>query len=277
MAIWKDRLATGAIYAGLILILVITVYPLIWVVGTSLNPGNGLLITRMFPEHPTFQQYSRLIGETDFAQWYFNTLKISFSNMALSTLLIAVSAYAFSRFRFKGRKAGLMILLVLQMFPGFLSIMALFVLLMQTKLLDTHLGLILIYAGGSISFGIWVMKGFFDTIPKSLEEAALIDGANQFDIFVKIMLPLSLPALTFVMMNSFIGPMMDFILPQIVLRSPEKQTLAQGLYNMVSDKMNSGFAQFAAGAVLTALPITIIYTLFQKYLIHGLTAGADKG
>ncbi len=277
MAVIRTKLAVPLIYAALTVILIATLYPLVWVVGTSLNPGNTLLISSMLPRNPTFVHFARLIRETDFLTWYRNTLVIALSNMALSTLLVTVTAYAFSRFKFKGRRAGLVTLLVLQMFPGFLSIMAIFVLLLQTGLLNTHLGLILIYTGGSVSFGVWVMKGYFDSIPRSIEEAAIIDGAGRKDVFIRMMLPLSVPALTFVMLTSFIGPVMDFILPQIVLRSSEKMTLAQGLYGMVSDKMNSSFSLFAAGSVLTALPITILYMIFQRYLIHGLSAGADKG
>lgn len=277
MGVIRTKLAVPLIYAALTVILIATLYPLVWVVGTSLNPGNTLLISSMLPRNPTFAHFAGLIRETDFLLWYRNTLVIALSNMALSTLLVTVTAYAFSRFKFKGRRAGLVTLLVLQMFPGFLSIMAIFVLLLQTGLLNTHLGLILIYSGGSVSFGVWVMKGYFDSIPRSIEEAAIIDGAGRKDVFIRMMLPLSVPALTFVMLTSFIGPVMDFILPQIVLRSSEKMTLAQGLYGMVSDKMNSSFSLFAAGSVLTALPITVLYMIFQRYLIHGLSAGADKG
>ncbi|MBN2982099.1 MULTISPECIES: sugar ABC transporter permease [Cohnella] len=277
MAAIKGRVAVLGIYAALIGILIATLYPLVWVVGTSLNPGNSLLISSMLPKNPTLAHFAALLRETDFLLWYRNTLVIAVANMLLSTLLVTVTAYAFSRFRFKGRQAGLIALLVLQMFPGFLSIMALFVLLLQTGLLNTHLGLILIYAGGSVSFGVWVMKGYFDSIPRSIEEAAIIDGAGRKELFARIMLPLSVPAITFVMLTSFIGPVMDFILPQIVLRSSEKMTLAQGLYGMVSDKTNSSFSLFAAGSVLAALPITALYMAFQKYLIHGLSAGADKG
>lgn len=273
----RDRFLAAGLYALLAAIFASTVYPLLWVAGTALNPGDTLLISSMFPDHPTLRHFGRLLRETDFALWYRNTMFISVSNMLLSTLLVTVTAYAFSRLRFRGRQAGLMTLLVLQMFPGFLSIMAIFVLLLQTGLLNTHHGLILIYAGGSVSFGVWVMKGYFDTIPRSLEEAAIIDGAGRRDIFLRILLPLSVPALTFVMLTAFIGPVMDFILPQIVLRSSDKMTLAQGLYGMVSDKLNSSFSLFAAGSVLTALPITALYMFFQKYLIHGLAAGADKG
>ncbi|MFD0693074.1 sugar ABC transporter permease [Paenibacillus sp. GCM10027628] len=273
----KANLIVTGIYMVFAVLLVAVFYPIIWVVGTSLNPGDALLVSKMIPAEPTIAHYTELIRNTDFVLWYKNTIKIALSNAVVSTTLVAVTAYAFSRFRFKGRKQGLMILLILQMFPGFLSVMAIFVLLLQTKLLDTHLGLILVYAGGSVSMGTWVMKGHFDTIPKSLEEAAYIDGASNTDVFFKIIFPLSLPAITFVALNSFITPFMDFILPQIVLRSSEKMTLAQGLYNMVANETNSSFTLFAAGAVLVALPITLLYMYFQKYLINGITAGADKG
>ncbi|NOU70959.1 ABC transporter permease subunit [Paenibacillus sp. LMG 31458] len=273
----KSNLIVTGIYMVFAVLLIAVIYPIIWVIGTSLNPGDALLVSKMIPDEPTIAHYLDLIRNTDFVLWYKNTIKIAISNAVVSTTLVAATAYAFSRFRFKGRKQGLMTLLVLQMFPGFLSVMAIFVLLLQTKLLDTHLGLILIYAGGSISMGTWVMKGHFDTIPKSLEEAAFIDGASNTDVFFKIIFPLSLPAITFVALNSFITPFMDFILPQIVLRSSAKMTLAQGLYNMVANETNSSFTLFAAGAVLVALPITVLYMYFQKYLINGITTGADKG
>ncbi|UKS26955.1 sugar ABC transporter permease [Paenibacillus sp. HWE-109] len=273
----KSNLIVVGIYMVFAVLLIAVIYPILWVIGTSLNPGNALLVSTMIPDEPTIAHYIDLIKNTDFVLWYQNTIKIAISNAIVSTALVAATAYAFSRFRFKGRKQGLMTLLILQMFPGFLSVMAIFVLLLQTKLLDTHLGLILIYAGGSISMGTWVMKGHFDTIPRSLEEAAFIDGASNMNVFFKIIFPLSLPAITFVALNSFITPFMDFILPQIVLRSSEKMTLAQGLYNMVANETNSSFTLFASGAVLVALPITLLYMYFQKYLINGITTGADKG
>ncbi|KEQ23900.1 sugar ABC transporter permease [Paenibacillus tyrfis] len=277
MSKFKNNLIVTGIYLIFAVLLVTTVYPIVWIVGTSLNPGDNLLVSKMIPDHPTIAHYIELLQTTDFVLWYQNTIKIALVNAVVSTALVAATAYAFSRFRFKGRQQSLMLLLVLQMFPGFLSVMAIFVLLLQTKLLDTHLGLILIYAGGAVSMGTWVMKGHFDTIPKSLEEAAFIDGASHADAFFKIIFPLSLPAITFVALNSFITPFMDFILPQIVLRSSDKMTLAQGLYAMVANETNSSFTLFAAGAVLVALPITLLYMYFQKYLIHGIAAGADKG
>ncbi|MCU6712891.1 sugar ABC transporter permease [Paenibacillus sp. J5C_2022] len=277
MSMLKNKLTVAGIYAVFMILLVIIFYPMLWVIGTSLNPGTALLVSSMFPSDPTLGHYSELFRNTDFGLWYGNTLKIAVVNAVMSTALVALTAYVFSRFRFAGRKLGLMLLLILQMFPGFLSIMAIFVLLLQTKLLDTHLGIILVYAGGSVSMGTWVMKGHFDTIPRSLEEAAFLDGATHRDTFFKIILPLSLPAVTFVALNSFITPFMDFILPQIILRSSDKMTLAQGLYNMVANETNSSFTLFAAGAVLVALPITVLYMYFQKYLVGGLASGADKG
>ncbi|GIP31900.1 sugar ABC transporter permease [Paenibacillus sp. J2TS4] len=277
MSMLKNKLVVAGIYAVFAILLAAIFYPMLWVVGTSLNPGTTLLVSNMFPSDPTIGHYTELIRNTDFMLWYGNTIKIAAVSAVVSTALVSLTAYVFSRFRFAGRKLGLIVLLILQMFPGFLSIMAIFVLLLQLKMLDTHLGIIVVYAGGAVSMGTWVMKGHFDTIPRSLEEAAFLDGATHKDIFFKIILPLSLPAVTFVALNSFITPFMDFILPQIILRSYDKMTLAQGLYNMVANETNSSFTLFAAGAVLVALPITILYMYFQKYLVGGLASGADKG
>lgn len=273
----KNNITLLLIYIFFGILLITTVYPLVWIVGSSFNPGDSLFSSTMIPKKPTLSHYIELFQETDYKLWYWNTVKIATANMLLSTTLVIMAAYAFSRYRFKGRRGGLMAMLVLQMFPGFLSIIAIFVLLLQTGLLNTHLGLILVYAGGSIPFGAWLVKGYFDSIPRSLEEAAKIDGASNVTIFTKIILPLSTPIITFIALISFIGPWMDFILPQVVLRSPEMKTLAQGLYGMVSGRGNTNFTMFAAGAVLVALPITILYMYFQKYLIEGLTAGANKG
>jgi arabinogalactan oligomer/maltooligosaccharide transport system permease protein len=197
--------------------------------------------------------------------------------MVISTFLVVTAAYAFSRFRFPGRRQGLMAMLVLQMFPGFMGMIAIYILLLQINLLDNHWGLILVYAGGSIPFGAWLVKGYFDGLPRSLEEAAKIDGASHVTIFFKIMMPLSKPILVFIAVTNFIGPWMDFIFARLILRSSEKKTLAVGLFEMVTGRGNSEFTNFAAGAVLVALPITILFLLFQKHLVEGLKAGANKG
>lgn len=264
-------------YAVLIITALCVLYPVVWIVAGSLNPGDSLFSSRLIPDTLSFAHYQYLFTETDYPLWYWNTFKIAFWNMILSTVLVVTAAYAFSRFRFPGRKQGLMAMLVLQMFPSFMGMIAIYILLLQVNLLDNHWGLILVYAGGSIPFGAWLVKGYFDGIPRSLEEAAKIDGASDVTIFYKIMMPLSKPILVFIAVTNFIGPWMDFIFARLVLRSDEKKTLAVGLFEMISGRANTEFTNFAAGAVLVALPITILFFMFQDQLVNGLKAGANKG
>ncbi len=196
--------------------------------------------------------------------------------MVLSVILSMGSAYVFSRFRFKGRKAALSTIMVLQMFPSFMSMIAIYILLQILGLIDTHLGLILVYAGGQIPFNTWLVKGYLDSIPRSLDEAAKMDGASNLTIFINIIIPIAKPIVTFLALTNFIMPWMDFIFPQLVLRSPEKKTLAMALYGLVSGQQNTQFTTFAAGAVLIVIPITILYTFLQKYVVEGLSAGSSK-
>ncbi|MCK2000180.1 sugar ABC transporter permease [[Brevibacterium] frigoritolerans] len=273
----KNLLINFILYAGLILIALSVLIPIVWIIAGSLQPGNTLFSSTMIPKEITFAHYKELFQETDYLLWYKNTLKIALANMVLSTFLVVTCAYAFSRFRFPGRKAGLMTMLILQMFPSFMAMIAIYVLLLQIGLLDSHWGLVLVYAGGSIPFNAWLVKGFFDGLPRSLEEAAKIDGAGHFTIFFKIMMPLSQPVLVFVAINTFIGPWLDFIFARLILTSTENMTLAVGLFNMVTGRGNTQFTMFAAGAVLVAIPITILFMIFQKQLTEGLTSGANKG
>lgn len=273
----SDIVVRIMIYSILIITTVFVVYPVFWVITGSLNPGDSLFSTRLIPETLTLEHYRYLLTETDYIKWYKNTLKIAFWNMVISTLLVVTAAYAFSRFRFQGRRGGLMAMLVLQMFPGFMGMIAIYILLLQINLLDNHWGLILVYAGGSIPFGTWLVKGYFDGLPRSLEDAAKIDGAGHVTTFIKIMMPLSKPILVFIAITNFIGPWMDFIFARLVLRSNEKKTLAVGLFEMVTGRGNTEFTTFAAGAVLVALPITILFLIFQRHFVEGLKAGANKG
>ena len=264
-------------YLLLILISVIVILPLLWLVGSSLNPGMSLFGSTMFPANPTLIHYRNLFFETDYLLWYRNTLTIATSNMVLSVILTTLTAYAFSRFRFKGRKFTLMLMLVLQMFPGFMAMTAVFVLLMHLGLLNTHLGLVLVYAGGQIPFNTWLAKGYFDGIPRSLDEAAKIDGASNLTIFKKIILPLARPIIAFIALVNFIGPWMDFIFPRLIPRTAGQRTLALGLYDMATGQQATHFTLFAAGAILVAVPITILFLFLQKLFIEGLTRGATKG
>lgn len=272
----RQKLVRAFIYLLLAAIAVITIVPLYFVVIASLNPGNSLFSARMLPEQLTIDHYYRLFTEKEYGLWYVNTLKIAICTMALTVVFVVITSYVMSQFRFKGRRSMLMFMLVMTMFPGFMSMIAVYLLLLQVGLLDSHLGLIIVYSGGGIPGLTWLVKGYFDGIPRSLPEAAKIDGASDGTVFLKIMLPISVPILTFISVSSFIGPWMDFIFARLVLRSSSKKTLAIGLFEMVTGRQNTEFTMFAAGAVLVSLPITILYMSLQKYLIRGIAEGASK-
>jgi len=273
---FKTFITKLLIYSLLVLVCIVIIAPVLWIIGASLNPGTSLFSTKMFPESPTFKHYVELFTKTDYPKWYLNTLKIATANMVLSVLLTTSTAYVFSRFRFRGRKISMMSMLILQMFPAFLAMTAIYVLLYRLGLLNTHLGLILVYAGGQIPYNTWLCKGYFDGIPKSLDEAAKIDGASNLTIFRKIILPLAKPIITFVALTNFMGPWFDFIFPQLILRSSDKKTLALGLFEWIQKNQNTQFTRFAAGAILVAIPITLLFVYLQKHIVSGLSSGAVK-
>lgn len=272
----RDIFATFGVYALLIFMALLVLTPIVWIIGASFNPMSSLLSATAFPENPTVLHHVKLIKETKFVYWYANTLKIALINMAISVVLTSMTSYVFSRFRFKGKRAGLLSILILQMFPSFMGMMATYNILWQLNLLDTHFGLILTYAAGQVPYNTWLVKGYLANIPRSLDEAAKLDGASNLRIFTQIVLPLMKPILIFVALSQFITPWMDFIFPRMILSSPEKKTLAIGLYDMINANTNNNFTTFAAGAILVAVPITILYVCLQKYLIQGVTAGANK-
>ncbi|CAH1197911.1 Maltose/maltodextrin transport system permease protein MalG [Paenibacillus plantiphilus] len=268
-----------ASYLFLAIVVCWSLYPAAWVVLSSFKPGKSLYSESFIPKSLTLDHYTELFqsGSLMFSTWYMNTFKVAIFSMLLSTFLVTITAYALSRFRFPGRKASLTLVLVLGMFPGFMSMVAVYILLMQLGLLDTHMALVIVYSFGSIIFNLFVAKGFFDTLPKGIEEAARIDGASNFRVFTSIMLPLSKPMLVFVALTTFTGAWVDFIFASLVLRSKEKWTVAVGLYDMVNSYQNAYFTLFAAGAVFIAIPITILFMYLQRYFVDGLTAGANKG
>lgn len=275
----KKRAILPAILAYFVIISasLIVLIPICWIVLASFSEGNSLFSGDSLFSKLSLVHYRELIQKTDFLLWYTNTLKIAAANMILSVFLSMGSAYVFSRFRFKGRKFSLTSIMVLQMFPSIMGMIATYILLQIIGLLDTHLGLILVYAGGQIPYNTWMVKGYYDSLPRSLDESAKLDGARNATIFFKIIFPLVKPMVVYVALTNFISPWMDFMLPQLVLRSPEKKTLAIALYSMVSGQQNTQFTTFAAGAVLIAVPITLLYIYLQKYITVGITAGASKG
>lgn len=266
-------------YLVILVMSAIVLYPVLWIIGSSFNPGDSLSGSSMIPKNATFKHYAELFdtSKSNYLLWYGNSVKVCLATMFFSVLAISFTAYAFSRYRFVGRKNGLLTFLVLQMIPNFSALIALFILAQLTGLIDTHLSLILIYVGGSIPMNTWLMKGYLDTIPKELDESARMDGAGHFRIFFQIIMPLAKPIIAVVALFNFIGPFTDFIVAKILIRSEEKYTLAVGLYDLVAKQFGNEFTKFAAGSVLIALPIAILFLSLQKYFVSGLTAGGTKG
>ncbi|AGA23251.1 arabinogalactan oligomer ABC transporter permease GanQ [Bacillus subtilis] len=267
-------------YLLLAFMAVIIVYPLLWTAGASFNPGNSLISTSIIPKHPTFDHYKELFAGKEslqYVQWYVNSMKISLFTMAGSLLCVTFTAYAFSRFRFKGRKYALTLFLLLQMIPQFSALIALFVLAQILGMINSHWLLILLYIGGLIPMNTYLMKGYMDSIPMDLDESAKIDGASSTRIFFQIILPLSKPMAAVVAMNGFTGPLGDFVLSSTILRMPESYTLPVGLFNLVNDVMGASYTTFAAGALLISIPVAIIFIMLQKNFVSGLTAGGTKG
>lgn len=267
-------------YGLLTFMTVIIIYPLLWTVGASFNPGNSLVSTSIIPKNPTLDHYKELFAGKEslqYVNWYMNSLKISIFTMVGSMISVSFTAYAFSRFRFKGRKNALTLFLLLQMIPQFSALIALFVLAQILGMMNSHWLLILLYIGGQIPMNTYLMKGYMDSIPIDLDESAKIDGASNTRIFLQIILPLSRPMLAVVAMNGFTGPLGDFVLSSTILRTPESYTLPIGLYNLVNEVMGASYTTFAAGAILISIPIAIIFIMLQKNFVSGLTAGGTKG
>jgi arabinogalactan oligomer / maltooligosaccharide transport system permease protein len=267
-------------YTFLTFMTVIIIYPLLWTVGASFNPGNSLISTSIIPKNPTLDHYRDLFAGKEslqYGRWYLNSLKISVFTMIGSMVSVSFTAYAFSRFRFKGRKNALTLFLLLQMIPQFSALVALFVLAQMLGMMNSHWLLILLYIGGQIPMNTYLMKGYMDSIPLDLDESAKIDGASNTRIFLQIIMPLSRPMLAVVAMNGFTGPLGDFVLSSTILRAPEAYTLPIGLYNLVNEVMGASYTTFAAGALLISIPIAIIFLMLQKHFVSGLTAGGTKG
>ena len=275
----KNRIELTLMYLVIAVMAIIIFYPLIWAFGMSLNPSSNLYGASIIPENWSFKHYEWLFTNprSNYLLWYRNTIVVATAVSLIGTLITSFTAYAFSRYRFKGRTYGLYAFLLLQMFPVLMAMVALYILLNMIGLLDSLVGLIIVYIGNSIPMNAFLVKGYFDTLPQELDESAKMDGAGHFRIFFQILLPLAKPILAVVALFNFMSPFMDFILPRIVLRSPEKYTLALGLFNFVSDQFANNFTRFAAGAILIAVPIATVYLFLQKYLIGGLASGATKG
>lgn len=267
-------------YAILLIVSLVIFYPLLWTVGASFNPGNSLVSTSLIPQHPTLDHYRELFAGKEslqYSHWYMNSLKISLFTMVGTVISVSFTAYAFSRFRFKGRDQALTLFLLLQMIPQFSALIALFVLAQILGMMNSHWLLILLYIGGQIPMNTYLMKGYMDSIPLDLDESAKLDGASHTRIFLQIIMPLCRPMLAVVAMNGFTGPLGDFVLASTILRTQEAYTLPIGLFNLVNEAMGASYTTFAAGAILISIPIAIVFVLLQKHFVAGLTAGGTKG
>ena len=255
----------------------LVIYPLVYVVSAAFSPGNSIANLNIVPfgDGVTLDHFKRLFTETNFLTWFKNTLTIAICTSAVTVVVASLSAYVFSRFTFVFKKSMMMSLLVLQIFPSFVGMVAIYIILWRVNGLDTLWGLILVYIAGNIPYNTWLVKSYIDTVPRSLDEAARIEGANHFKIYRSIMMPVIKPIITFLAITSFTGPWMDFIFPKMILRSPEKQTLALGLFGFITDKKNE-FTTFAAGALIVAVPFIIMFTLSQKMMVTSFGQAAVK-
>ena len=267
-----------------IVMVVFSGFPLLYVLSASLNPQGTLTGSNQLFSRIGFDAYARILStpEAPFALWFGNTIIIAATTSILTVFLGALAAYSFSRMRFTGRRVGLLTLVLVQMFPQLLAVVAIF-LVMSTISdlfpaigLNTQIGLIMVYLGGALSVNTYLMYGFFNTIPASIDEAAKIDGASHARIFFTIILRLVAPILAVVGLLSFIATTNDFVVASVLLIDPDKQTLAVGLYRLVSNPNYADWSAFSAGAVLAALPVMALFLYLQKYIVGGLTAGSDK-
>lgn len=262
-----------------------SLFPLYLVVISSFNPTGSLQITSFIPTEFSMVNYEALFTSPliPFVTWMGNSLLIAGSVAIASVVIGAASAFAFSRLRFRGKKRALELLLLVQMFPAILAIAAVFVIMERVFTfapgigLGTQAGLMLVYLGGAMGVNIWLLKGFVDSIPVEIDEAAKIDGASPMQIYWQIFLPLAAPVLAVVTLLSFIGTFNEFILASLFLTDMESRTIAVGLQQFIGGQYATNWGAFAAGSILASIPIVIIFLSLQRYIVSGLTAGATKG
>lgn len=267
------------IHLVLILACMAAIYPVLWVVKMALTSGQSFSMSgNPFPTEVSFANFEHIftMGDGLFWRQLFNSIVIAGVTTILGVVLACTAAYAFSRFRFPGRKVGLASFLITQMFPGVVMAIPLYILLDELKLLNSLTGLVLVYSTSAIPFCVWTLKGYFDTIPKDLEEAAIMDGASQWTIFTKVILPLARPAIVVTALFSFMTAWNEFILAATFLNDEKMFTLPVMLQRFVGD-YSTQWGYFAAGAILVSLPVMALFFRLQRHLIGGLTAGGVKG
>lgn len=266
------------IHLLLIIGVIITTYPLLRIFSVSIRPGDRIFSTDLsiIPQNATFLSYLKLFKETYFIKWIFNSLIITFATSFIGVILAATAAYAFSRYKFVGRKIGLLMLLFTQMIPAGMLILPLYLMIMKLNLINTYLGMIIAYSVSSLPFSIWILKGYYDTIPRSLEEAAKVDGTSDIGAFYKIILPLSKPALSIAFLFNFTMAWNEYLVARVVLYNPERYTWTLGLFELQGQFITQ-WGMFAAGSIIITIPVLILFFYTSKYLVSGLTLGSVKG
>lgn len=268
-------------YITLTILSIIWILPIAWVVLTSFRAEDGSYTPYFWPKGFTINNYVRLLTDTDqfyFMKWFGNTLFVAVCTCIIATFFVLSVSYVMSRLRFKMRKPMMNIAMILGMFPGFMSMIAVYYILKGIGISQSLVALILVYSGGT-GLGFFVAKGFFDTLPKALDEAAYLDGATKFQVFAKITLPLSKPIIVYTVLTSFLAPWMDFIFASVIMGDNyDNYTVAVGLFKMLEREfINTYYTQFAAGCVLISIPIALLFVSMQKYYVEGVAGGAVKG
>lgn len=262
-----------------IVLCIITLVPILYAFSLSFNSGSAALGSglSLWPGEPTMKNYQAILLEEPFLLWLKNSVILSVGTMVVAMGTAVTAAYAFSRYRFKGRNSVLKMLLILNAFPQILSMFAIFRLFKTFHLLNSYVGLIIVYAGSMCIFSIWNMKGYFDTIPVEIEEAARIDGAKAGQILLKVVLPLARPAIIVTAVMVLIFVWNEYLFSTTFMMSEDSYTLAAGLYQLQSNDYSRSWPLFSAAAILVSIPILIVFFCIQKYMVSGLTAGGVKG
>ena len=275
--------STGVRLLIALLLIIFSIFPVLWVFSASLNPTGSLATQSLIPKNPGLENYKTLFTTVPYWTWFFNSIKVSGITAILSLSITTIAAYAFSRFRFRHRQTMLKGILLIQVFPALLALVATFLMISQIGDivaglgLNTHAALILVYLGGAMGINIWLMKGYLDTIPRDIDESAMVEGATDWQIFTRLILPLLRPILIVIGLISYIGTYGEFVLARVLLKSAEQYTLMVGLERFAGAQFQQRWGVFAAGVLIGALPIMIIYLLLQDQIIGGLTQGAVKG
>lgn len=276
---FRKNVRHGLLHIAYIILCFLALVPILYALSLSFSGSGGALSSKLslLPQDFTFLNYRTILLEKPFLRWFYNSAVLSVGTMVIAIGCGVMASYAFSRYRFRGRMGILKCLLLLNAFPQILSMFALFRLLKEMNMLDTKIGLIIIYAGSMCIFSVWNMKGYFDTIPVEIEEAGRIDGATDFQLLWKLVMPLARPAIIVTAVMVLIFVWNEYLFSTTFLLNQDSYTLAGGLYQLQSDDYSRSWGMFSAASILVSVPVLIIFFCIQKYMVSGLTAGGVKG